>query len=34
MQQNCFIAEDNFGKDCLGGYQMPLTAGLYCILYV
>lgn len=31
LPENCFITENNFGEDCLGGYQMPLTACLELI---
>ena len=31
LPENCFITENNFGKDCLGGYQMPLTTCLELI---
>ena len=31
LPENCFITGNNFGKDCLGGYQMPLTTCLELI---
>ena len=31
LPENCFITENNFGKDCRSGYQMPLTASLELI---
>lgn len=31
LPENCFITENNFGKDCRSGYQMPLTACLELI---
>ena len=31
LPENCFITENNFGEDCLGGYKMPLTASLELI---
>lgn len=33
LPEDCFIMEDNFGKDCHGGYQMPLTTRLELIQY-
>lgn len=28
LAENCFITEHCIGEDCLGGYEMPLAAGL------